>query len=78
MTSYRFAVKCVNISDPNITGMGMVQIDILPVNELEPVIMPRSFRTIRLFENAPVVHLLNLGAFNSTQSQIGMMDLMEI
>ena len=54
MTSYSFAVACVNISDPDITGMGMVQIDILPVNEFEPVIMRGSFRTIRLFENTPV------------------------
>ena len=54
MTSYSFAVTCVNISDPNITGMGMVQIGILPVNEFEPVIMPRSFRTIKLSEDTPV------------------------
>ena len=54
MTSYNFAVACANISDPNIRGMGMVRIDILPVNEFEPVIMPRSFGTIRLFENTPV------------------------
>ena len=81
MTSYSFAVACVNISDPNITGMGMVQIDILPVNEFEPVIMPRSFGTIRLFENAPVgttIASTEPGGYYSTQSQIGMMDLMEI
>ena len=54
MTSYSFAVTCVNISDPNIRGMGMVRIDILPVNEFNPVIIPSSFGTIRLFENAPV------------------------
>ena len=54
MTSYSFAVTCVNISDPNITGMGTVMIDILPVNEFEPVIMPRRFNTITVHENAPV------------------------
>ena len=54
MTSYSFAVACVNISDSNITGMGMVRIDVQPVNEFEPVIMPRTFRTITLFENTPV------------------------
>ena len=54
MTSYSFAVACVNISDPNITGMGMVRIDILPVNEFEPEIMPRSLRLIILSENTPV------------------------
>ena len=54
MTSYSFAVACVNISDPNIRGMGMVRIDIRPVNEFKPVIIPSSFGTIRLFENDPV------------------------
>ena len=54
MTSYSFAVTCVNISDPNITGMGMVRIEILPVNEFLPALMPRSFRTITLFENTTV------------------------
>ena len=54
MTSYSFAVACVNISDPNITGMGMVQIEILPVNEFDPVIMPRSLSLITLSENTPV------------------------
>ena len=32
----------------------MVQIDILSVNEFEPVIMPRGFGTITLRENDPV------------------------
>ena len=52
-TSYSFAVICTNASDPSITGTGMVQIDILPVNEFEPVLSCNSFQTT-IFENAAV------------------------
>ena len=52
-TSYSFAVICTNVSDPSITGTGMVQIDILPVNEFQPVLSRNSFQTT-IFENAAV------------------------
>ena len=52
-TSYSFALICANVSDPSITGTGMVQIDILPVNEFEPVLSRNSFQTT-IFENAAV------------------------
>ena len=52
-TSYSFAVICENASDPNITGTGMVQINILPVNEFEPVLSRNSFQTT-IFESAAV------------------------
>jgi len=52
-TSYNFSVICVNNSDSDITGIGMVQIDILPVNEFAPVLSSNSLQGI-LFENATV------------------------
>jgi len=52
-TSYSFAVMCANTSDPNITGIGMVRIDILPVNEFPPRLSSNSLQGI-LLENAAV------------------------
>ena len=52
-TFYNFTVICTNITNPNIIGLGMVQIDVLPVNEFDPVPSSSSLLTI-LFENVPV------------------------
>ena len=52
-TFYNFTVICTNITNPNIIGLGMVQIDVLPVNEFDPVLSRSSLLTI-LFENVPV------------------------
>ena len=57
-----------NTSDPNITGIGMVRIDILPVNEFAPALSSNSLQGI-LFENAAVG--TTIAANKPDRSQIG-------